>query len=285
MLVKKRKRFVLKLSLEQKRKIMTWWKVVGFFAVITMITYIVFTILKMSNMISSIAFAIPSCITVCIGVRIIYSSSTKSYKVFCMLIQERRVIFQYILLGILFYIDNFYLEVSAAGIFFPIFMTMYTSFDFIGGFFPRRLSIAVMAIISIILIFNIFNQTFLKTDCEERKLKWGIYGEEISYCTIKRIIYQTILSLLTPAFLATLTGQTNNLFFCNANIYRSSGTINRKTVNVNYVRNMSREQKSSESRPSHVEEEDIKSPDDDDKKEDGMIEKALRIVATAAIGV
>ena len=51
-----------------------------------------------------------------------------------MLAQERQVIFQYILLGILFYIDNFYLGVSAAGILFPIIMTCYTSFDFIGGF-------------------------------------------------------------------------------------------------------------------------------------------------------
>ena len=198
-----------------------------------------------------------------------------------MLVQERQVIFQYILLGILFYIDNFYLGVSTAGISFPIFMTLYTSFDFIGGFFPRRISIAVMASVSMLLIFNIFNQTFLKTDCEERKLKWGIYGEEISYCTIKRLIYQTILSLLSSVFLATLTGQTDNLFFCNANIYRSTGTINRKTINANYVRSMTIEKRSSErirdidrvneSIPSHEEEEDIESPDDDDKKEVGMI--------------
>ena len=188
------------------------------------------------KMIFNIALAIPFCICTFFGVRIIYSSSsTKSYKIFCMLVQERRVIFQYILLGILFYIDNFYLGVSAARIVFPIFMTWYTSFDFIGGFFPRRLSIAAMAIISIILIFNIFNNTFLKTDCKDWKLKWGIYGEEISYCTIKRLIYQTILSLLTSGFLATLTGRTDNLFFCNANIYRSTGTINRKTINANYV--------------------------------------------------
>ena len=126
------------MSSEQKRKIMTWWKVAGFFGVIGLITYIVFTILKVSNMIFNIALAIPSCIAIFFFVRIIYSSSTKSYKIFCMLVQERRVIFQYILLGILFYIDNFYLGVSAAGILFPIIMTLFTSLDFIGGFFPRR---------------------------------------------------------------------------------------------------------------------------------------------------
>ena len=281
MLVKKQKRFVLKMSSEQKRKIMTWWKVVGFFGVIGLIIFIVFSILKVSNMIYNIALAIPSCIAIFFSVRIIYSSSTKSYKIFCMLAQERQVIFQYILLGILFYIDNFYLGVSAARILFPIAMSVYTSFDFIGGFFPRRLSIVLMASISILLMFNIFNYTFLYTDCEERKLKWGIYGEEISYCTIRRLIYQTILSLLTSAFLATLTGRTDNLFFCNANIYRSTGTINRKTINANYVRSMTIEKRSSErirdidpvneSIPSHEEEEDIESPDDDDKKEVGMI--------------
>ena len=196
-------------------------------------------------MIFNIALAIPVCISIFFCVRIIYSSSTKSYKIFCLLVQERRVIFQYILLGILFYIDNFYLGVSTAGIVFPICMTLYTSMDFIGGFFPRRLSIAVMAVGFIVLIFNIFNNTFLKTDCDERKLKWGIYGEEISYCTIIRLIYQTILSLLTSAFLATLTGRTDHLFFCNANIYRSTGTINRKTINANYVHSMSIEKSNS----------------------------------------
>ena len=128
MLVKKQKRFVLKMSSEQKRKIMTWWKVGGFFAMIAMITYIVFIILKMSNMISNIVLAIPFCIANFFGSRVIYSSSTKSYKVFCMLVQERRVIFQYILLGILFYIDNFYLDVSAAGISFPITTTLLTMY-------------------------------------------------------------------------------------------------------------------------------------------------------------
>ena len=86
---------------------------------------------------------------------------------------------------------------------------------------------------------------------------------------------------MTSAFLATLTGRTDNLFFCNANIYRSTGTIDRKTINANYVRSMTIEKRSSErirdidrvneSIPSHEEEEDIESPDDDDKKEVGMI--------------
>jgi hypothetical protein len=90
----------------------------------------------------------------------------------------------------------------------------------------------------------------------------GIYGEEISYCTIKRLIFQTLLSLLTSGFIATLRGRTNNLFFCNANIYRSSGTTNRTTINANYVRNMSIEKRSfklirkidpaNESRQAHV---------------------------------
>ena len=66
----------------------------------------------------------------------------------------------------------------------------------------------------------------------------------ISYCTIKRLIYQSILSLLISAALATLSGNTNQLFFCNANIYRSTGTIERTNVDADYVQNMSLEQES-----------------------------------------
>jgi len=296
MLVKKKKRFILEMSSEKKRKIMTWWKVAGFFAVIAMIIFVSFTIMKIPSIYSNITLAIPLGICLPLVVRIIYSSSsTEWYKILCMLVQERRVIFQYILLGILFYIDNFYLGVSTARILFPIIMTWFVSLDFIGGFFPRRFSMVLMTAIVFVLVFSIFNHTFLKTDCEEQKLEWGIYGEEISYCAIKRVIYQTVLSLMTSAFLAISMGRTDNLFFCNANIYRSSGTINRTTVNANYVRSMSIEQRSSglirnidlanESKPSYVEEEDVKFPDHDDKKADGMVEKGLRAIATAVIGV
>ena len=63
--------------------------------------------------------------------------------------------------------------------------------------------------------------------------------------TIKRLIYQSILSLLIPAALATFTGHTDELFFCNANVYRSTDTIERTNINTDYVQSMSLEQQSS----------------------------------------
>ena len=91
------------------------------------------------------------------------------------MLQERRVIFILILLT-LFYVDNIYLLVSTARVAFPIVVCAYISLDFIGGYFPRKVSLAVMIIVVLLLIWNIFNFTFLMKDCQERKLKWGIFG-------------------------------------------------------------------------------------------------------------
>ena len=108
-------------------------------------------------------------------------------------------------------------------------------------YFPRRLALAMMVIIVLINLWNIFNNTFLKTDCKQYMLPWGIFGENISYCTIKRLIYQTILSLMVSAAIAIFAGRTDNLFFCNVNIYRSTGTIDRHSLNEKYVSSMRRE--------------------------------------------
>ena len=87
-------------------------------------------------------------------------------------------------------------------------------------------------------LWNIFNYTFLITNCKEILLPWGIFGEHISYCTVKRLIYQTILSLMVSAAIAIFAGRTDNLFFCNINIYRSTGTIDRHSLNEKYVSSM-----------------------------------------------
>ena len=89
-------------------------------------------------------------------------------------------------------------------------------------------------------------QSFLKTHCcKEILLPWGIFGENISYCTIKRLIYQTILSLLVSAAIAIFAGHTDSLFFCNVNIYRSTGTIDRHSLNEEYVSSMRTERDNS----------------------------------------
>ena len=98
-----------------------------------------------------------------------------------------------------------------------------------------------MVIVVVINLWNIFRYTFLITNCKETLLPWGIFGENISYCTIKRLIYQTIVSLLISAAIEIFAGRTDNLFFCNINIYRSTGTIDRHSLNEKYVSSMRRE--------------------------------------------
>ena len=161
------------------------------------------------------------------GSYIIIAWLSSSRKVFYFLVQERRVIFILILLGILFYVDNIVFGWSAAGIAYPIVILCFISFDMIVMYFPRRLALAMMVIIVLINLWHIFNNTFLLTNCKQYMLPWGIFGENISYCTIKRLIYQTILSLMVSAAIAIFAGRTDNLFFCNINIYRSTGTIDR----------------------------------------------------------
>ena len=63
----------------------------------------------------------------------------------------------------------------------------------------------------------------------------------VRFCTIKRLAFQTIVSLLVSAAIAIFAGRTDNLFFCNVNIYRSTGTTDRHSLNEKYVSSMRRE--------------------------------------------
>ena len=180
-----------------------------------------------------------------VGNYIIVAYLTSSRKAFYLLLQERRVIFILTLLGILFYVDNIFFDWSAAGLAYPIAILCYISFDMIVMYFPRRVALALMVLCVLVNLWNIFNHTFLKTTCKQYMLPWGIFGENISYCTIKRLIYQTILSLLVSAAIAIFAGHTDNLFFCNVNVYRSTGTIDRRSVNEKYVESMKMERERS----------------------------------------
>ena len=124
---------------------------------------------------------------------------------------------------------------------FPMLIMCFISLDVVVVYFPRRLALATMIMIILVLFWNIFNRTLLKTDCSERMLRWGIFGEEISYCTIKRLIYQTILSLMVSAGISIFAGHTDTLYFASSNIYRSTGTIDRLTVDENYIKSMNME--------------------------------------------
>ena len=102
-----------------------------------------------------------------IGIYIIIAWLSSSRKVLYFLVQERRVIFIVILLGILFYVDNIVFYWSAAGIAYPLAILCYISFDMIVMYFPRRLALAMMVLIVLVNLWNIFNYTFLKTDCKQ----------------------------------------------------------------------------------------------------------------------
>jgi hypothetical protein len=248
MLVKERKRTVLEVSSSKERMLKRLW-IAEALIVLAFVTC--FLVDSSSGYLSSIYPGLGdivvgiggTCIVCCYSVIFYFSSSSESTKVFYNLIHERRVIFILLLLGILFYIDNIFLYWSASGLFFPIEILCYISFDMIVMYFPRRLALVTMILIVLVLLWNIFNHTFLISDCQQYKLRWGIFGEEISYCTIKRLIYQTILSLMVSAAFAIFAGRTDNLFFCSANIYRSTGTINRSIINEKYIESMKMEKK------------------------------------------
>ena len=50
---------------------------------------------------------------------------------------------------------------------------------------------------------------------------------------------------MVSATITLLAGRTENLFFCNVNIYRSTGTLDRHNLNEKYVSSMKMEKDSS----------------------------------------
>ena len=50
------------------------------------------------------------------------------------------------------------------------------------------------------------------------------------------------------AVVAIFRGRTDNLFFCNANIYRATGTADRQRINAEYVHGLKSERENSSRR-------------------------------------
>ena len=86
-------------------------------------------------------------------------------------------------------------------------------------------SLAIMAFIMLVLLWNIYSHSFNRTDCELKKLRRGIFGEEISNCTILRIIFQSILSLFFSAAVAIFRGSIKVYDVSEEAYTRSSGSI------------------------------------------------------------
>ena len=123
MLVKKRKREMLEVPPSKERVLKRLWMLMAITALLAITSYIMESSSKMlSNIypgLDNIIFGIFGSLV--IGNYIIIAWLSSSRKVLYFLVQERRVIFIVILLGILFYVDNIVLGWTAAGIAYPLF--------------------------------------------------------------------------------------------------------------------------------------------------------------------
>jgi hypothetical protein len=247
MIVKKQKRDTFEMLIETKKKIDILVVTVVILVVIGTALFVLHALHYYATRLFNSLFGIIAVFGFAGFCKILYHSSQNAPKIVLKLLVERRVVFVLILLGIGFYVDCVFRTPTAASILFPLIMICFIAFDLIAAYFPKRAAKFLLGMIVLSLFFNIFNHTFLKDDCEEdkSKLDWGIFSEKISYCTISRLVYQTMLSLLMSPLIATLTGRTDNLFFCNANVYRSTGTIYRAKTNTLYVNHMRWEQRKS----------------------------------------
>jgi len=240
-LKKESARIMVEISPETEKKLLPLWKVYAASGLTVTALYFSKFGFPLPEMVYTVGIYLCAVMVFVTYFPIVYYSSKNVAKTLCRLIHEINVVFVLVVLTPLFYIDNIYDPVSAPGIVFPTFICGFISFDVLGGYFPKRLSRLVMSLIVVTLCWNVFNYTFLKQDCKSRKLQWGIFGEFISYCTIKRLVYQTILSLFFPALIATIAGRTKNTFFCTSHMYRSTGTIHMHVVNEIYLENMNKE--------------------------------------------
>ena len=249
MLLKKQKRKLIELP-ESRRKVLNFaWIGTVFFITCLMLSY-VWWFFRERNTSSLYNFdLIPVILGICVvcntAIVFLFSTTIESRKrVFRKLLQERRVIFIVILLGILFYVDGIYwVRYDQNGrvftYLFPVGIMMYIMSDFLCVLVPRKMMLILLICMLLLLFWQILRHLLFVQDCKSHMFDWGILGEKISYCTIRRFTYQSIASLLIPAALQTILRRRNiNMNFCNANLYRSSGTTHRSFVNPAYVSSM-----------------------------------------------
>ena len=245
MLTKKQKRRMVEMDESRKVFLDRLWKCLVVIFLLGLILHVV----DRGFRVSSTLLDILEVVVVLLGflvplVILYYSTNTKAAKaVLFKLVCERRVVFILILTGIIAYINLRVFGFSVWIFTNPLVTIGVISFDIIILYFPRKASKALMFVLVINYLFNIYRYTFLMKNCDQNKLPWGLYGQKISYCNVQRLGFQTILSLMLSAAVATLLGKTYNLFFCNANILRSTGTVDRRSRSFEYVQNMVQEKR------------------------------------------
>ena len=171
---------------------------------------------------------IPVILGICVvcntAIVFLYSTNTETRKnVLHKLLRERRVIFIFMLLGVLFYIHGIYMakRFSIFPYIFALAVITYIFSDFISASFPRNGMLILLIGMLLLLSYRIILYLFLLKDCKVYMFDWGILGKKISYCTVGRFTYQSIASLLIPAALQTILRRRNiNMNFAK-NLYRS----------------------------------------------------------------
>ena len=239
MLTKKQKRRMVEMDESRKVFLDRLWKclLVSALAVFTTWVIEIFVFAGIPVELLSILGGLAASITYSSVVVIVYYSTNivTAKEIWYKLIHERRVLFILIISAVDIYIAFYVRMFNLWTITSLLNVVTFICFDLIAFNFPRRASIVIILILLSTCVIGIIQYTFLKTDCEEKKLPWGLYGQQISYCTISRLSSQTFLSLVFPAALASFMGKTYNLFFCNANILRSTGSVNQNIRSQKYI--------------------------------------------------
>jgi hypothetical protein len=159
----------------------------------------------------------------------------------CQLSRERRVIFIVILLGVLNCVDAWDTGFRVAQLTFNIGVCATIALDLLQYRVSRKVSIAIVPPLVAVLPFNIFMNTFQRSDCENNRIPLGFTGRSVSSCTVKRMIYQSILTLLISAFVTVLRNRKGSFLFNNVNIYRTTGRGTRNSVDSDFILRISRQ--------------------------------------------
>ena len=149
--------------------------------------------------------------------------------------RERRVIFIILLLGVLGYVDIWRHGFRVDQLLFHFGILVAIAQDLLLYDIARKMAVSIIPILVAVILFNIYMNTFAISDCEDNQLPWGIMGQNVSYCMARRLIYQSILSLLISACVTALRNRRDTLLFCNVNLYRSTGRGTRSSVDHSFI--------------------------------------------------
>ena len=247
MLAKKQRRQTRTLSLKKKKTVNRLWFVIAGSVCLVATLFISRNFLPyckhthdwvttscVAYSLMFIGFSLPGLICMPYAIKL---SSANPRRILLKYVKERRIIYILLLLIVLCYVDNS-LGPNMPGIIFPIVMVMFMSLDLVcESAIPKRTSFVILLVIVMTLMYNIANSMFFNPYCESLKFGWGLHGEKISYCTVKRIIHTSLVSLLARPVVGCLFN-TKKMFFISANLYRSTGTNSRRIAQESYINNL-----------------------------------------------